>query len=488
MNDVGQAKATAASPGSAGAPVPPQRRRRLAIRLAWLTVLAILLAEAMFLVPSLVRSRQNWLERRLTEAQLAALSAIAAPGGTVDPRMRDDLLRLASAEAIVLEMPGHARIVLSRDGPFPPSTRLALRSESFWAGLTGTATALFDDVDGLVSVEGPSPVRQRAEVATVVRRQDLHDALARQLRRTGSISLLIAVAVGLLLYLALLQTLVRPMRQLTASIAAFRADPEHATPLDATGFGRSGEDEIAAAASELATMQRELRAALWRNARLAALGTAVAKVNHDLRGVLSPAMLTAERLQMSDDPTAKRSGDLLVRTIERATELTRRMLEFAREAPVTPAKQIVPLRPAVEEAAEQAFAISRTFRVEDRVAPEIVVDADRESLLRVLGNLMRNAAEAGARNVAVTANPEGDEMVITVADDGPGLPETVRAALFRPFVAGGRRGGTGLGLAIVRDLIRAQGGEVTLLDTGPNGTRFRVTLPHRRYHPKASAA
>jgi signal transduction histidine kinase len=55
----------------------------------------------------------------------------------------------------------------------------------------------------------------------------------------------------------------------------------------------------------------------------------------------------------------------------------------------------------------------------------------------------------------------------------------VRARLFRPFVAGGRRGSTGLGLAIVHDLMRAHGGDAVLLDSGPSGTHFRLSLPAR---------
>jgi signal transduction histidine kinase len=65
---------------------------------------------------------------------------------------------------------------------------------------------------------------------------------------------------------------------------------------------------------------------------------------------------------------------------------------------------------------------------------------------------------------------------MSVADDGPGLPEAVRASLFQPFVTSGKKGGTGLGLAITRDLVRAQGGEIGLVRTTPQGTQFRLAL------------
>ena len=65
---------------------------------------------------------------------------------------------------------------------------------------------------------------------------------------------------------------------------------------------------------------------------------------------------------------------------------------------------------------------------------------------------------------------------IDIADEGPGLPQATQANLFRPFVVSARRGGNGLGLAISRDLMRAHGGDIRLVSTGPEGTVFRLTL------------
>lgn len=482
MNDAAQFSGTAvaaAPPAAATGGRSPPPRRRLALRLAWLTVIIVLMVEGTFFVPSLVRQRADWLDRRLTEAQLAALSATVAPGGKVDPATRDELLRLAGAEAIVLRLPGHPETVLAPPGALAEAPLLDLRQESFAQSITRTGAALFNERAGLLRVEDASPLRPDATIVAVLHAGELHHALAHHAKRIGILSLLVAAAAGLLLYAALLVLLVRPMRRLTESIAAFRADPERFTALDDEPPANGREDEITTAARELAAMQRELRAALWRNARLAALGTAMAKVNHDLRGILSPAMLTAERLQMSADPAVKRAGDVLVRAVERAADLTRRTLEFTRETPMALPRRRMVLRPAVEEAAEQVRPACPLLAVANLVPPDVEIEADRESLVRVLGNLLRNAGEAEARRIVVTAVLENGELAITVGDDGPGLPEHVRAALFRPFVTGTRRGSTGLGLAIVHDLIRAHGGDIVLLDSGPGGTQFRLTLPDR---------
>jgi signal transduction histidine kinase len=476
MNDVAPA-----IPVAAAAPARHRRppRRRLATRLAWLTAAVVLLVEASFLVPSLVRRRQEWLDRRITEAQLAAVSATLAPGGMVDQPTREELLRLAGAEAIYLEQPGHPAIVLSDGRGLPDAEALDLRQETGIAAVARTLSTLVSAQDGLLAVASANLLHRDVTVTAVVHAKLLHEALARHLRRFGTISLSVAVAAGLLLYLVLLLLLVRPMRRLTESIAAFRADPERSVTLDVAPRPRWQLDEISAAASELAAMQRELRAALWRNARLAALGTAVAKVNHDLRGILSPTMLTAERLQAHADPAVKRAGDILLRAVERAAELTGRTLDFAREEPIALPHRRLQLRQTVEDAAAQVQIAFPALVVENRVPPDIAIEADQESLVRVFTNLLRNAAEAAASRVTVTAAIEPAELAITVADDGPGLPDAVRASLFRPFVSGGRRGSTGLGLAIVHDLIRAHGGDVVLLESGSSGTHFRLTLPRR---------
>ena len=90
---------------------------------------------------------------------------------------------------------------------------------------------------------------------------------------------------------------------------------------------------------------------------------------------------------------------------------------------------------------------------------------------------MGNAFEAGARTVTVRQHIDGGYTAIDVVDDGPGVPQAITAQIFRPFAVGGRAGGAGLGLAIARDLVRAHGGDIALMETGAGGTTFRFTLP-----------
>jgi len=105
------------------------------------------------------------------------------------------------------------------------------------------------------------------------------------------------------------------------------------------------------------------------------------------------------------------------------------------------------------------------------------VTADRDQLFRVVNNLARNAAEAGASQMVIGARAAGGGIDITMADDGPGIPERALARLFRPFEGSVRAGGTGLGLPIARELMRNHGGDLSLVRSDEAGTEFLLRLP-----------
>ncbi|MGD9744134.1 MAG: ATP-binding protein, partial [Dongiaceae bacterium] len=113
-------------------------------------------------------------------------------------------------------------------------------------------------------------------------------------------------------------------------------------------------------------------------------------------------------------------------------------------------------------------------------ADGVEVEADRGQLYRVIANLAQNALQSGAGAITVAARAAPDRVEIDVADNGPGLAPRSRENLFRPFAGSGRPGGSGLGLAIARELMRAHGGDLLLVESTGEGTLFRLELPRRR--------
>jgi signal transduction histidine kinase len=221
-----------------------------------------------------------------------------------------------------------------------------------------------------------------------------------------------------------------------------------------------------------AQARQSARLAQWRAARLAALSLLVGRLGHDVRGALQPGLLMAERLRTSTDPLAVRVSDSVGRSVDRATELVRHTVEFAREGDVALPRELIPVGTLLADASGGPEGPG-PLRIEAAIPEGLVVAADRHSAAQILAELISNAAAAGARTCALTAERAGRMAAICVLDDGPGLPPALAGYPFRP----GAAPGGGLGLAIAHDLAVAQGGDLVLLRTGVDGTRLRLLLP-----------
>ena len=451
-------------------------RHSLSTRLFRLTVVIVLAVEVLVFVPELAHERVEWLNERLDDARIAILAAGTRSDQPFAPATTAELLRLSGTDSIRREQPGYPPVTLTAPDAILPAQTIQLTHEDWTVRTLRAMRALVFDQNAGTRVTDNSGSPAGTRLTFVFRTHDETVALRRFARDFIWVSLAVACLTGALVYVAVGVLLVRPMRRIISSIAAFRAAPERSLPMNPQRVSLLANDEMAVAALELAAMQEELRNALWRNARLAALGSAVARISHDLRGILAPALLTAERLQNHQDAAVQRAGEILLRTVDRATDLVRRTLDFAREGPPPLDLAPVALAQLVDEAGEAVRAPDRPFSLVNRVPAEVLIEADRNQFFRVLANLLRNAADAGARSAQVSAQAGRGTTVIDVADDGPGLPEAVRATLFRPFTRSTRHDGAGLGLAIARDLTLAHGGDISLASTGPEGTVFRLTL------------
>jgi signal transduction histidine kinase len=375
-------------------------------------------------------------------------------------------------------LPDEARTVLAPLRSPAPAVTVELDSEQWLHGFFRALGGLVAPGRGRLELIGTSRLGTRLDL--LVPQAKLAGFLRGYALRFAAISVLIAAVTGGLLFAALRAMLVKPLRRLTRSIVAFRVDPERGVPLDAEQVSIFHDDEITIVGRELSAMQTELRTALWRNARLAAVGTAVAKMSHDLRGILSSALLVADRLTMSREDSTRQAGEVIVRAVHRATALAQDTLEFVREGPPPLIRARTDLHALIDEAAGLVGEPGRQCEVRNRIAGGTVLNVDRDSVLRVLTNLFRNAIQAGAHSIEVTGAGADAGTVLAVADDGPGLPDAVRERLFRPFVSNFRSGGTGLGLAIARDLMRAHGGDLQLAATGAGGTRFTLYFQQPR--------
>jgi signal transduction histidine kinase len=456
--------------------------RSLSARLLVLTVFFVMLSEVFIFVPSVARFRMTYFDNHLAAAHLASLALAASPNGKLDQPMTNLILRDVGAHAVILHRPNG--MVFMLDGPVVPQPDvtfdLTKGNVPIWIQRSLETLARSDN--RVMRVVGPAPTEPGATVELLLDEAPLRREMWDFGVRILELSVVISLTTAALVYLSLQWLLVRPMRRITESMTSFRQDPEDATRRIVPSGRR---DEIGRAENELAMLQETVRGALAQRARLAALGTAVTKVNHDLRAILATARLVSDGLADSAAPEVRRVAPRLFEAIDRAVALCTRTLDFSREGapPFSPSR--FELSPLIEEI-EPAMAGDNGVAIEADVPQGLMVRADRDQLFRVLLNLTQNALEAGARHVRFSASAENGTVAIDVADDGHGLPPRARENLFRPFFGSARPGGTGLGLAIARELMRGQGGDLALVDTTGAGTTFRLNLPAAESQPAAS--
>ena len=453
----------------------------LSARLLLATLLVIVLANAV-IVPVLLANRQrDWLSEKVAAGELASF-VVGVPEGKLTQPLKAQILKTAGLVAVNVQADGVMRSVLAPARVPRTVYRLDLRREDLFSQMSGALDTLFGGGDRMVLVIDRPHYLTGELVEILVPDAPLQSILVDNARELLLGAILTSVMAGALVYLFLTFFLIRPIQRITRSMERFRADPED----PAAHLPPSGRhDEIGRAEVELDRMQLDLSAALASRARLAALGEAVAKINHEMRNMLTTAQLASERLAASPDPGVARTLPSLERALERAVRLAANVLAFGRSEEPPPVPQTTPLRAALETAAEDAQLAEDRVRFTTAIAEADQVLADPDQLHRILVNLMRNAREAidgapernGDGTVSASLGVSDGFSVIRLADDGPGLPERAQANLFQPFLGSTRRGGAGLGLAISRELAQAHGGDLVLVETGPTGTVFDLRLP-----------
>jgi len=211
----------------------------------------------------------------------------------------------------------------------------------------------------------------------------------------------------------------------------------------------------------------------------------VAKINHDLRNMLTSAQIASERLAMVQDPQVAQAMPRLERALDRAVKLASDVLTYGKTQEPAPDARPVPLAAAVEAAAEEARLTEDGVRLEAEIDPAEQVVADPDQLHRILANLMRNARQAIQQQpdrttpgvVRVSLVQADGASLVRLSDNGPGVPERARERLFQAFAGSTREGGAGLGLAIARELAQGHGGDLSLVSSGPEGAVFELRLP-----------
>ncbi len=456
-------------------------------KVLWLTIIFVMLGEVMIFLPSIANFRIQWLKGRVAQAEIAALAAEAAPNQILSSDLRSEILKGAGVLVVSLQKGQVRQLMLRGKEDVMVDQSFDLRTTRWYEAINDAFGVLFaGGAERVISIIDKPPNMSGDEIEITLREEPLRKAMLGYGFNILILSIVLSLLVAGMIYAVLNSMLVRPMRRLMRNMMEFAQKPEDPRRIIVPS-GRS--DEIGMAEHELQAMQNELAAALKQKSHLAALGLAVSKVSHDLRNMLTSAQLISDRLGTVPDPTVQRFTPKLITSLDRAIEFLSQTLRFGRAEEAPPHREQHILYDICAEVVETAeLNPLRRVQFDNKVPRGIFVDADREQLIRILTNLVRNAVQAIESGnaegehvvdgrVGLLGRREGSVTVITVSDNGPGLPEKIRDNLFEAFQSAAKSGGTGLGLTIAEELARAHGGYISVRATGFDGTSFEVHMP-----------
>ncbi|MEM9498471.1 MAG: ATP-binding protein [Pseudomonadota bacterium] len=254
-----------------------------------------------------------------------------------------------------------------------------------------------------------------------------------------------------------------------------------------------GEDVIVSHTRDL-TEERKLEAEmahqqdqLHQNEKLLAMGELLAGVAHELNNPLS--VVVGHSLMLREDckePDVLRQVEKISHAAERCAKIVKTFLTMARQHPTklqnVDVNELVQTAVDVARYGESAGAVDISCALEDEL-PEISADPDQ--ITQVILNLILNAEQAiqltgtgGQVRVETCRHKDGAELLIRIADDGPGIPEEIRSRIFEPFFTTKDVGhGTGIGLTLCHRIIKTHEGDIRVSPGQAGGTVFEVTLP-----------
>lgn len=265
--------------------------------------------------------------------------------------------------------------------------------------------------------------------------------------------------------------------------------------VDSSGQAQATSDSGTVLLVEDLTGLHTLEAELAHSDRLASIGRLSAGVAHEIGNPLTGISSVAQNLLYDDEPeTVRESAEMIVEQAKRIGAIVQALMTFS-HAGQHPNKTNIefPIRPCVTEAV-QLVSLNRKakqIQFEISVPEDLTLSGNRQQLLQILVNLLSNAADASQTEdrVSIEAATTEKEVLLSVADNGPGIPMDLREQVFEPFYTTKEPGeGTGLGLPLVYNLVRENDASIRLEDarpgSSPPGTRIEIRFPLKDHATK----
>jgi signal transduction histidine kinase len=220
---------------------------------------------------------------------------------------------------------------------------------------------------------------------------------------------------------------------------------------------------------------------LLQNERLTVLGSMVSSIVHDFKNPMSAILSSADYLgKTAPSDSVRQLAEIIQSSALRIVEMSEELLGFAR-GKVNIKPRATSVRRLMELLDEEILNQVRDTQVRlvIRISEADHLTLDEARFTRCLANIIKNAKEAlgDEGTITIQFREAGSELRVSISDNGPGIPESIRSRIFEPFVTYGKENGTGLGMAIAKSTVVAHGGRIWLESESGKGATFHVVLP-----------
>ncbi|MBL4870838.1 MAG: HAMP domain-containing histidine kinase, partial [Robiginitomaculum sp.] len=314
-----------------------------------MTIVFVMLAEILIFIPSAAMFRHGWLQERAEAAGLLTLAIEGVPDYMGGEMLSKQFMKDTGCSMVVQQRTDPSGKILRQTvlGTPPVNEKIFtsdLRIKRQLPLFRESFRDFFSSGNGYIRIVSEPTVEGVDALEILVPQNALKMALRDYWKRVLLWSLAISLLTGLMIYLALSRMIARPIVKLASGLAKFRADPrKRMNPHSKPSKSQYRRDEIGQLEREFIAMKTGIRTAFKQQERLATLGMAMAKINHDLRNVLTSTQLISDRLADDQDPRISKMGKRLVKTVDRGVKLCEATLSFSRSVEDRPAPQTIRL-------------------------------------------------------------------------------------------------------------------------------------------------
>jgi signal transduction histidine kinase len=238
--------------------------------------------------------------------------------------------------------------------------------------------------------------------------------------------------------------------------------------------------------NKVESLYQEVKVQLFQSSKLAAVGTLASGIVHEMGNLLQITMGSAESIKRHWERTEdnKKRLEDICKVTEQSGQIARQLLAFSRQDNAV--YESMDVKEAIDESYELVkynLGKNNVILVKNYDDNECKIIGNRNQIKQVMINFMNNARDAmkNGGKLTVGCKPIEDKIVVSISDEGAGIPEEIRGKIFSPFFTTKEKGkGTGLGLSISRDIITQHGGTINLETPAGKGTTFRIDFPREK--------